>query len=216
MATGPSRLVLASALVLAWAGGVSAQYRRQVEELPAAFGVSASLGALLSYEETVSPIETPLPDEERRSVRSVDAMPALSVAARYGRGIAVYGTVTLGLRGDADLSGTSPSTGEPLAGTEDTGLVTIASLGLSFVPVRDLMGLRLELGPAWLDLGDGGSYLGLRVAGSARFLELGDRGGVVLAWDGHFAGGQDDQADLEYQIRGGIVSALRLGFELEY
>lgn len=216
MAPGLIRLAVASALVGASAVGASAQYRRQVEELPPAFGVSASLGALLSFEETVTPIETPLPEEERRGVRSIDALPAVSVGARYGRGIAVYGNLTMGLGGEAELSGTDPLTGEPLTGTEDVGLITIASIGLSFVPVRNLMGLRLEIGPAWLNLGDGGSYLGVRVAGSARFLELGDRGGVVLAWDGHFAGGQNDQDALEYQIRGGIISGIRLGFELEY
>ncbi|HUF13267.1 MAG TPA: hypothetical protein VMN78_09220 [Longimicrobiales bacterium] len=210
------RLILLPTLLLFTSGTTAAQYRRQVEDLPPVFGVSVSVGGVLDYEETMTPIETPLPDEERRGVRSLDAQPAVTVAARYGRGLAIYGNVMLGFGADAELSGADPLTGAPLGGTEDGGLLRVGSVGLSFVPLPDLLGLRLELGPAWLDLGDGGSYLGLRIAGAAKFMEIGDRLGVVLAWDGYFAGGQHDRDAIEFQIRGGLISGVRLGVELEY
>ena len=207
---------IVSLLLAASADGAAGQYRRQVEELPPAFAVSASIGALLSYDESVTPVETPLPDENRRGRRSVDTQPTISLAARYGRGIAVYGNVLVAPAGEVELSGNSPETGAPLTGTEDLGTLTITSIGASFVPVRSVMGLRLDIGPAWLNLGEGGSYLGVRVAGSARFLEIGDRVGVALGWDGHFAGGQNDRDSREYQIIGGMISGLRLGFDLEF
>jgi hypothetical protein len=210
------RLALVPVLLAATAGTATGQYRRQVEELPPVFGASVSLGALFSWEETVTPIETPLPEgPDRRTIREVGTVPAISVQARYGRGLAVYGNATVGAGGSAELSGSDPLTAAPVSGEQDIGLVGIVSVGLSFVPVPDLMGLRLDLGPTWADLGDGGSYLGLRVAAAARFLEIGDRFGVVLAWDGHFLGGQDDQDRVEYQIRDGIVTGVRMGFELE-
>lgn len=211
------RHILPGLLLLLSAEAASAQYRRQVEELPPAFGVSVSFGALLSWDETVTPVVTPDPDDpERRGIRSIGTIPALSVGARYGRGIAVYGSATVGLDAEAERSGTDPLTGVPLSGTDDVGIVSMLSAGFSFVPVRNLMGLRLDLGPAWADLGSGGSYLGLRVAAAARFLEIGDRMGVVLAWDGYFVGGQDDREGIEYQVRDGIISGVRLGLELEY
>ena len=205
-----------SALLLAGAGPATAQYRRQVEELPPIFGVGVSLGALLDYEETLTPVETPLPEQDRRGVRSVDTHPAVTVTARYGRGLAVYGAATVGFAPDAELSGTHPLTGAQLTGTGEGGLIRIGSIGLSFIPLPDLLGLRLEIGPAWLDMGEGGSYLGVRIAGAAKFLELGDRAGVLLAWDGYFAGGQHDRDEVEYQIRGGMISGVRLGVELQY
>ena len=204
-------------LLLLSADPASAQYRRQVEELPPVFGVNASLGALLSWDETITPVVTPDPDApERRGLRSVGTVPAVSVGARYGRGIAVYGSATVGLGAEAELSGADPISGLPIEGTDDVGLVTLVSVGASFVPVRNLMGLRLDLGPAWADLGNGGSYLGLRIAAAARFIEVGDRMGVFLAWDGYFVGGQDDRDGIEYQVRGGIISGVRLGLELVY
>lgn len=217
MASSLVRYLLLPALALVTADTAAAQYRRQVEELPPALGVSASIGALLSWEETTTPVATPDPiGADRRGRREVGAVPAVSVAVRYGRGIAVYGSGTIAFGAEAELSGTDPLTAAPLSGTEDVGRITIASVGVSFVPVRNLMGLRLDLGPAWLDMGSGGSYVGLRIATSARFLQIADRLGVLLAWDGYFAGGQDDREGIEYQIRGGIVSQARLGFELEF
>lgn len=217
MASSFTRYTLACVLMLPSVDPAAAQYRRQVEELPPAFGASVSLGALLPWEETLSPVVTPDPDgPERRGLRSVGATPTISVGARYGRGIAVYGSATIGIGAEAELSGSDPLTALPLSGSEDVGLVTLTSVGFSFVPVRNLMGLRLDLGPVWTDLGGGGSFVGLRVAAAARFLEVGDRLGAVLAWDGYFVGGQHDRDRVEYQVRGGIISALRLGFELEY
>jgi hypothetical protein len=210
------RFVLASALLLATADPAAAQYRRQVEELPPLFGIGVSIGALLEYEETLTPVETPLPTQDRRALRTVGTHPAVTVAARYGRGLAIYGSLALGFAPDAEMSGTNPLTGATVTGTEDTGLVTIGSIGLSFIPLPDLLGLRLEVGPSWVDLGEGGSYIGVRVAGAAKFLELGDRAGVLLGWDGYFAGGQYDRDRVEYQIRGGMLSSVRLGVELEY
>lgn len=203
-------------LIIFSAEGVAGQYRRQAEELPPIFGVSLSAGMLLGYEETLTPVETPDPADERRGVRTVDPMPAVAIAARYGRGLAVYGNVTLGFGSDAELSGTHPLTGTELSGTTELGMLRIGSVGLSFAPLPDLLGLRLEIGPAWLDMGDGGSYLGLRIAGAATFLELGDRLGVLLAWDGYFAGGQHDRDRIEHQIRGGMVSGVRLGAEVVF
>lgn len=209
-------LVLVPALVLVTASAAAAQYRRHVEDLPPIFGVALSAGLLLDYEETITPVVTPLPEENRRGVRTIGNQLTVTLAARYGRGLAVYGSVTLGFPPDAELSGADPLTGDPLTGTEDSGLSRIGSIGLSFIPLPDLLGLRLEVGAAWLDLGEGGSYLGVRVAGAARFLELGDHLGVQLAWDGYFAGGQYDRAGVEHQIRGGMLTGLRLAAELEY
>ena len=209
--------ILGLGLLLSTAPDASAQYRRQIDEPPPAFGVTASLGALMAWEETITPVVTPDPDgPDRRGLRSIGGVPALTIGARYGRGIALYGAATVAFGAEAELGGTDPITAVPLSGTEDVGLVTIASVGVSFVPVRDLMGLRIDLGPAWADLGDGGSYLGLRVAAAAKFLEVGDRLGAVLAWDGYFVGGQDDRDGIEYQVRGGMITGVRLGIELEY
>lgn len=180
------------------------------------FAASISAGALLGYDETITPVETPFPEEERRGVREVGNIPWISAAARYGRGIAVYGNVGIGFPGDAELSGTEPLTGDVLEGSTDVGTVFIVSAGASVVPLRDVMGLRMDIGPAWVDLGNGGSYLALRIAASAKFLEIGDRGGVLLGWDGYFAGGQHDRDGIEYQVRGGLISGVRVGFEMAY
>ena len=180
------------------------------------FAASVSLGALFAYDETITPVETPTPEEDRRGVREVGASPWLSAQARYGRGIAVYGNVGVALPGEAELSGTDPLTGGVLEGTSDIGMIYHVSVGASVAPLRDVMGLRLDIGPAWLDLGNGGGYLALRVATSAKFLEIGDNGGVLLAWDGFFAGGQHDRDEIEYQIRGGLISGIRVGFELTH
>lgn len=214
--TALKRLVLVPALLLLSSKPVEAQYRRHVEDLPPVFGVSLSVGALRDYDETITPVVTPLPEEERRGVRSADTQPAITVAARYGRGLALYGHLMVGFGSDVELSGTDPRTGGPLTGTEEGALMTAGSVGMSFIPLPDLLGLRLEIGPAWLDMGDGGSYLGLRIGGAAKFVEIGDRLGVVLAWDGYFAGGQHDRDGIEHQIRGGMISGVRLGLELEY
>ena len=40
--------------------------------------------------------------------------------------------------------------------------------------------------------------------------------GAVLAWDGYFVGGQNDRDGIEYQVRGGRLTGVRLGIELEY
>ena len=180
------------------------------------FAATASIGALFAYVETVTPVETPTPEEDRRGVRELSASPWLSGHARYGRGIAVYGNAGVALPGEAEMSGTDPMTGAVLQGTDDVGLVYYVSAGASVAPLRDIMGLRLDIGPAWLDLGNGGGYLALRVATSAKFLEIGDNGGVLLAWDGFFAGGQHDRDGIEYQIRGGPISGVRVGFELTH
>jgi hypothetical protein len=212
----PVRAVQALALSAALATPASAQYRRHVENLAPMFAATVSLGALFPYDETITPVETPTPEENRRGVREVGAAPWLSAEARYGRGIAVYANAGGALPGEADLSGTDPLTGEVLEGTDDVGLVYHVSVGASVAPLRDVMGLRLDIGPAWLDLGSGAGYLALRVAASAKFFEIGDNGGVLLAWDGFFAGGQHDRDGIEYQIRGGLITGVRVGFELTH
>lgn len=209
-------VLIAGLLLFGAAAPASGQYRRQVEELAPAFAASVSAGALFSYEETTTPVPTPEPDAERRGRRSIGTVPAVSVSARYGRGLAVYGSATAAFGAEAELSGFEAITGAPLTGTEDVGMITILSAGMSFAPLRDVMGLRLEIGPAWLDLGEGGSYLGIRIAAAARFLEIGNRGGVVLGWDGYFAGGQHDRDEVEYQVKGGLISGVRLGYEVRY
>ena len=208
-------IALAGLVVLA-PEPVSAQYRRQAEELVPPFAVSLSAGALFSYDEITSPVDPVDPDEDRRGVRSVGTTPAVSVAARYGRGIAIYAHATVAFGGEVELSGFDALTGAPLDGTEDRGTVYIVSAGASFAPLRDVMGLRLEAGPALLDLGNGGSYIGIRVAASARFLDIGNSGGVLIAWDGYFAGGQYDREDVEFQVKGGLLSGARLGYELRF
>lgn len=205
------QLIVVIALLVS-ATPTEAQYRRQVREQVPAYAVVATVGALLPYEETITPIETPLPDENRRGRRNVDTAPWLSLSARYGRGLAVYASVAAALPGDAELTGADPETGAPLTGTVDVGLISIVSAGMSFTPLRSASGLRLEVGPAWVDLGDGGSYLAVRLAATASFLDIGDRGAVLLGWDGYFAGGQYDRDGTEYQVRGGILNGLRAGF----
>jgi hypothetical protein len=140
----------------------------------------------------------------------------VSLSARYGRGLAVYANATAAFGGEAERSGFDALTGAPLTGSDGLGTIMIVSAGMSFAPLRDMMGLRLDIGPAWLDLGDGGSYVGIRIGAAARFLEIGNRGGVLLGWDGYFAGGQFDRDDIEYQVKGGFVSGVRLGYELRY
>lgn len=212
----PLRSIFVTALLCASATPAAAQYRRQVEQLTPALAVTASVGALLGYSETMNPVETPPPEENRRGLREIGTSPWVSVGARYGRGIAIYGAIGAAFTGDAELSGADALTGASLEGSEDAGLITIYSIGASFIPLRDVMGLRIDLGPTWMDLGEGGSYAAVHVAASAKFLEIGDRGGVLLAWDGFFAGGQHDRDDVEYQVRGGRMSGLRAGFELAF
>ena len=207
---------IAVPLLVASADGAGAQYRHQIEELEPMLAASLSAGALLSYDETVRPIETPLPDEDRRTTRSVGTTPWISATARYGRGLALYANAGIGIGGEAELSGTDPLTGEVVDGTDETGLMWMISAGASFAPLREAMGLRLEVGPAWLDLGDGGSYIAARISASAKFIEIGDRGGVVVGWDGFFAGGQHDRDEVEFQVREGMISGVRLGFEMAY
>ena len=211
-----NRTMLVGLALLASALPASAQYRRQVEVLLPPWAVTVSAGGLFSYDETMNPVETPDPEQPRRGLRSIGTSPTVSVAARYGRGIAVYANVTAGFLGDAELSGNDPLTGATLEGTGDAGLAMIYSAGASFAPLRDVIGLRIDIGPAWMDMGTGGSYAALRVAASAKFIEIGDRGGVLLAWDGYFAGGQHDRDDVEYQVRGGRLSGLRAGYELTF
>lgn len=212
----PRHFVPALLLALVTTAPAAAQYRRQVEQLSPAFAVTGSVGVLFDYSETMNPVETPLPEENRRGLREVGTSPWVSVGARYGRGIAIYGSIGAAFPGDADLSGADPLTGASLEGTDDAGLITIYSVGASFIPLRDVMGLRIDLGPTWMDLGEGGSYLAVHVSAAAKFLEIGDRGGVLLAWDGFFAGGQHDRDGVEYQVRGGRMSGVRAGFEMAF
>lgn len=202
-------------LLAATADSAEAQYRREIEELPPAFGASVSVGTLWSYSESITPVETPPPDENRRAIRDIDTQPALSLMARYGRGIAIYGAATVGFGSTVEVSGNDPETGAILDDSGDAGTILITSIGVSFVPLERVSGLRLAFGPAWLNLGSGGSYLGVRASADARFLELREGLAIVLGWDGYLAGGQDDQDRLEYQLRGGTVSGVRLGVGLE-
>lgn len=210
------RLLAAGILLLLSSAPVEAQYRRQIEELPPILATSVSFGLLLPYEETVTPIVTPPPDVTQRTRRDVGLQPSATASVRYGRGIALYGSGTVAFGGTADLSGTDPVTAAPVSGSEDVGLVYMVSAGASFQPIREAVPVRIEVGPALMDLGDGGSYLGLRLALAFRFLEIGSRGGVFLDWDGVIAGGQDDQDEVEYQIRRGLVQGVRVGFELDF
>lgn len=215
MARASSRLLAAGAMLLTLGAPVEAQYRRQIEELPPILATSVSFGLLLPYEETVTPIVTPPPDVTQRTVREVGVQPAVTASVRYGRGIALYASGTVAFGGTADLSGTDPLTAAPVSGSEDVGVVFVVSAGASFQPIREAVPVRIEVGPALMDLGDGGSYLGVRLAVAFRFLEIGSRGGVFVDWDGMIAGGQDDQNEIEYQIRRGLVQGVRLGFELD-
>ena len=205
---------IAVPLMLASAEPAHAQYRRQMEELEPMLGVSISAGALLSYDETVRPIETPPLDEDRSTTRSIGTTPWLSASARYGRGLALYANAGVGIGGEAELSGTDPLTGEVVDGTDDLGVMWMISAGASFAPLREAMGLRLEVGPAWIDTGSGGSYLAARISASAKFVEIGDSGGILIGWDGYFAGGQHDRDAVEFQLVEGMISGVRLGFEL--
>lgn len=178
------------------------------------FAASLSVGALLPFEETARSIETPAPDESRRAIRSIGTSPWVSGSVRYGRGLALYAAGGLAFAGDAELSGTDPFTNAPLEGSEGVGAIWTVSAGASFTPLRNAEGLRIEVGPAWLDLGTGGSYVAVRIAAAAKFLQIDDVGGVLVAWDGYFAGGQHDRDEVEYQIREGLISGVRLGFEI--
>lgn len=211
------RLMMAAALVPMWAGSASAQYRRQIEELPPILAASVSFGVLLSYDEIVSPVVSPPPDDPpRRTTRDVGMQPAVTASVRWGRGIAIYAAGTVGFGGSAELSGTDPLTAAPVDGSEDLGTVYILSAGASFQPIREALPVRIEAGPALIDLGDGGSYLGLRFALSYRFIEFRDFGGVFLDWDGFVAGDEDEQDQVEFQLRRGLVQGLRLGLELDF
>jgi hypothetical protein len=164
----------------------------------------------------MNPVETPEPQQPRRGIRSIGTAPTASIAVRYGRGIAIYANIGAAFLGDVDLSGNDPLTGAVLEGSEDAGLGMIYSAGASFAPLRDIAGLRVDIGPAWMDLGGGGSYVALRIAAAAKFLEIGDRGGLLVAWDGYFAGGQHDRDGVEYQVRGGRMSGVRAGYEMAF
>ena len=202
----------AGIILFALAQPAEAQYRRRAQELPPLYAVSLSVGALFSFEETMSPVTTPEPEEERRGLRDVGTSPWVAISARYGRGLGVYASASAARAGNAELSGTHPTTGVVLEGTTEVGTLTIFSAGVSFSPLRIAPGLRFEAGPAWLDLGSGGSYLAARLSASATFLAIGDDGGVFVGWDGYVAGGQHDRDEIEYQLRGGNVTGLRAGF----
>lgn len=211
------RLAIAAALAVACGDSASAQYRRQIEELPPIFAASVSFGALLSYDESVTPIVTPPPDgPPHRMNRDVGPQPSVTAAVRYGRGIAIYAAGTAAFSGSAELSGTDPLTAAPVSGSDDLGPVYMVSAGASFQPIREALPVRMEVGPALLDMGDGGSYIGLRFSLGFRFVEFRDFGGVFLAWDGFVAGDEDEQSQIEYQLRRGLVQGLRLGLELDF
>ncbi|HEX6589425.1 MAG TPA: hypothetical protein VF039_10405 [Longimicrobiales bacterium] len=200
-------------LLLALAQPVEGQYRRRSQELPPIYGVTLSVGALFPYEETMNPVRAPEPDQDMRGLRDVETSPWVVLSARYGRGLGVYASASGAMGGDAELSGFDPITGEPLTGTADTGTLAILSAGVSFAPLRVARGLRIEAGPAWMDLGTGGAYLAARLAAAATFLSIGENGGVFIAWDGYLAGGQYDRDEIEYQVRHGYLTGLRAGFE---
>ncbi len=204
----------AAILLLALAQPAEAQYRRRTQELPPLYAVTLSAGALFGYEETMNPVETPEPEEDLRGVRDVGASPWLMLSARYGRGLGVYASASAARAEDAELSGFDPITGDPLEGTTaETGTLAIYSAGVTFAPLRIAQGLRIEAGPAWLDLGTGGSYLAVRLAAAATFFAIGDHGRVFVAWDGYLAGDQYDRDEVEYQVRSGYITGVRAGFE---
>lgn len=202
-----------AALLLALAQPAEAQYRRRTQELPPLYAVTLSLGATFPYDETMNPVRAPQPEDDVRGIREIGTSPWLSLSARYGRGLGIYVSGSVGRGGDTELSGFDPLTGEPLMGTTETGTLMIVSAGASFAPLRIARGLRIEAGPAWLDLGNGGSYLAMRLGAAATFLSIGDHGGVFLAWDGYLAGGHYDRDEVEYQIRRGNITGVRAGFE---
>lgn len=191
----------------------SAQYRRHVPDPEPAFAVSVSAGALLPFEETTTPVDVVDPNDIRRGLREIGTVPWVVASARFGRTIAVYASASAAFPGDAELSGTDPLTGDPLSGTEEVGMITVLSAGLSFAPLADARGLRLEVGPAWMDLGDGGTYFGVRGGATAKFFAIGDGGGVFLGWNGLFAANEDERDGVEYGVRGGFINGLRIGFE---
>ena len=203
-------------LLLALAQPAEAQYRRRTQELPPIYAVNLSFGALLPYDETVTPVHPPEPDINLRSVRSVGTSPWVSLTARFGRGIGVYANGSAAFAPEAELSGTDPLTGEAISGTTETGTITVVSAGVSFAPLRGMYGLRIEGGPAWLDMGSGGSYFAGRGAVQLQLFTLGDRGRVFAAWDAYLGGSQDTQGEVEYQLRKGNVMGLRAGFELAW
>lgn len=202
-----------AALLIAAAQPAEAQYRRRAQELPPLYAVNLSVGALLPYDETVTPVNPPEPDLNLRGVRQVPLSPWVSLTARYGRGIGIYANGSVAFAGDAELSGSDPLTGAALDGTTEIGTIMIVSAGASFAPLRGMSALRLEAGPAWLDLGSGGSYFAGRASVQVRFLSLGERGRVFAAWDGYMGGGQDASGEIEYQLRKGNIMGLRAGFE---
>lgn len=200
-------------LLLALAQPAEAQYRRRAQDLPPLYAVSLSVGALFPYEETVTPTRAPQPEQDLRAERDVDMSPWLVLSARYGRGLGVYASASAARAPDAELSGTDPISGVVLEGTTEVGTLAIFSAGVSFAPLRIAPGLRFEAGPAWVDLGSGGSYLAARLSGGAKFVAIGDGGGMFIVWDGYLAGGQHNRGELEYQLRSGNVTGLRAGFE---
>ena len=200
-------------LLLALVQPAEAQYRRRTQELPPLYAVTVSMGALFPYEETMNPVRAPQPEEDMRGLREIATSPWVALSARYGRGLGVYASASAARAEDAELSGFDPLTGEALEGTDETGMLSIFSAGVSFAPFRVARGLRVEAGPAWMDLGSGGSYLAVRLAAAATFLSIGDNGGVFVAWDGFVAGGQHDRDEIEYQVRRGHITGLRAGFE---